>query len=218
MRKSSVTPEPDAAQGHQALLTLRRGVSARGTWAFDACDAGTTITLGAGASCDWQIASPGIAPVYLAFTGEALLVRALRCDERVRHNGEVLTEGWITLDHGDTLDLGPSKIAVSLAPGRRSKASRRAERQRQKRTSKRGQQGRAKGERQREATPQEAPRLPRRPHALVPQVDPLRSASALFDEAQGEAQPAANARMWYAAIAFGTLLAYVGWLTLLDEF
>ncbi|MFT3928324.1 MAG: FHA domain-containing protein [Myxococcales bacterium] len=128
MRKSSVSLEPDAAHGHQALLTLRRGVSALGTWAFDACDAGITITLGAGASCDWQIASPGIAPLLLAFTGDSLLVRALKHDDRVRHNGRILSEGWVRLEHGDMVDLGPSKNRRGLGawPALQGQSSRRA--------------------------------------------------------------------------------------------
>ena len=97
MRKSSVFLEPDDAGGHQVLLTLRRGVSSWGAWAFDAPDAGMTIIVGPSASCDWQIASPGVSPLFLAFTGEALLARAIKHDERVRLNGHALGEIWVQL-------------------------------------------------------------------------------------------------------------------------
>ncbi|MFT3928323.1 MAG: hypothetical protein QM778_37695 [Myxococcales bacterium] len=47
--------------------------------------------------------------------------------------------------------------------------------------------------------------------------DSLRHAPALFQEPEAS-EPGKNARLLYAAVAFGTLLVYVGWLTLLEDF
>jgi hypothetical protein len=215
MRKSSVFLEPDHAGGHLALVTLQRGVSAWSAWAFDAPDAGRTITVGASHSCDWQIASPGVSPLFMAFTGEALVARAVKHDERLRLNGRILAESWVSLSHGDRLDLGPSALAISLGPQLRSKANPRKDYKQQKRMGNRRQAAAAERQ-ERDETRRDARRAAREV-ALVLRDDFARNAAALFREREDDEATRQGTRMWYAAIAFATLLAYAGWLMLLDE-
>lgn len=217
MRKSSVFLEPDDAGGHQVLITLRRGVSSWGAWAFDASDAGLTITVGSSASCDWQIASAGVSPLFLAFTGEALLVRSVRRDERAQLNGHPLGENWVQLSHGDLLDFGPSTLAVRLALSLRPKADRRERKKQKKAGTNRAQARRTAATAEREAKEQ-ARREAReqRAAALVLREDFSRNAPVLFQEPERDT-PAQTTLMWYAAIGFATLMAYAGWVVLLDE-
>jgi hypothetical protein len=210
MRRSRVFVEADEAEGHLALLSLRRGVSAWSTWAFDAMDAGLTITVGASSSCDWQIASPGVAPLYIAFTGESLVARAIKHDPRVRLNGAMLSESWVSLCHGDWLELGPSSLTISLSPVLQNKDEMKRRQQskgKRKNATKRGEQ---EEERRRE-------REVARAAALVLHDDPTRHGPALFRDPELQQGPSQTTLMWYAAIAFGTYLAYAGWLMLLDE-
>jgi hypothetical protein len=206
MRKSTVILENDAA-GHLALLTLRKGVCAWGTWAFDAADAGKTLTIGATRRCDWQIASPGVDPLSLAFTGDSVLVRVPRHDPRVRRNGSPLPLGWVELEHGDVLDIGPSSLAVCLAPRLRRKQRARAQRARN-RKARRAQDAR-----------------------WVERVEPAEAGTSLALHAQAREADAAPALFppserdaarplywfWYAAIVLVTLTAYAGWLAVLDR-
>lgn len=222
MRKSSVFLEPDDAGGHQVLLTLRRGVSSNGAWTFDAPDAGVTIAVGASASCDWQIASPGVSPLFLSFTGEALLARAVKHDDRLCLNGSALSNVWVHLSHGDQIDLGPSTLAVSLARSLQPKESWRERQKHKKAGSQRAQARRTaaaeKEERERVRREAKEQRAAARATALVLRDDPGRSGAVLFREREPEEEgPSQTTLMWYAAIGFGTLLAYSGWVALLEE-
>jgi hypothetical protein len=217
MRRSRVFVEADEAEGHLALLSLRRGVSAWSTWAFDAMDAGLTITVGPGSNCDWQIASPGIAPLYIAFTGESLVARAIKHDPRVRLNGAMLSESWVVLCHGDWLELGPSSLMITLSHVLQNKDEMRTL------AKKRRQQCKAKAKNKNGAKRPELEDERRRERefaraaALVLHNDPSRHGPALFRDPELHEGPSQARLMWYAAIAFGTYLAYAGWLMLLDE-
>ena len=215
MRKSSVFLEPDDAGGHRVLLTLRRGVSSRGAWVFDAPDAGMTITVGASASCDWQIASPGVSPLFLAFTGDALLVRAIKHDERVRLNGHALGETWVQLSHADLLDLGPSALAVSLAQSLQPKRERKKHKKAQASRAEAHRRAAAADREEKEQVRREA-REQRARGALVLRDDFSRNAPVLFQERE-RAAPEHTMLMWYVVIGFATLLAYAGWVVLLEE-
>jgi hypothetical protein len=100
-----------------ATLTLQRGVSAWASWSFHAADAGTEITIGSSAGCDWQIAAPGVPPIKLRFTGEELWVSNGFHAEEICLNGAPLPVGAVQLCHGDRLHMGPARIDVSMALG-----------------------------------------------------------------------------------------------------
>jgi hypothetical protein len=209
MEQSTVILEQDAA-GHLALLTLRRGVSAWGTWAFDAKDAGTTITIGSASGCDWQIASPGVTSLSLVFTGDALLARCARPDVRVRLNGAPLWPGWVSLGHGDRLELGPSCVEVNLAEGLRPKAQKprfeRKQRGARRRTSRGGSPPRGSADGHGEQVGA----------AVLVRRDSFSDAvPALFQERRSRIS--IESVCWYLAIAVATLLAYAGWLALLEH-
>src|SRR4051812_10782730 len=212
MRKSSVNLERDTAEGHDALLTLRRGVSALGAWAFDAPDAGLTIAVGPGPVCDWQIASPGVSPFFLAFTGDALLVRAIRLDGRLRLNGQILADTWVGLSHGDMIDLGSSTLAVRLGPALRPKGTSRSDRRKQKKASaahRAHARQDASATQERIARENKEARTAARGTALSLRDDFSRNAPVLFQEHDPDSTPPQATLMWYAAMAFGTLLAYL---------
>ncbi len=204
MRRSRVFVDSDEAEGHLALLNLLRGVSAWNAWAFDPMDVGLTITVGSTANCDWQIASPGVSPMFLAFTGESLVARALAHDPRVRLNGAALEENWVALRHGDRLDFGVATLGVSLGPALH-RGSTRAWVDKARRGNRR-QQG-AEG-RERAAA---------RAAALARTDEASRQLPVLFREPPPRDAPTRPPRVRYAAIALGLLLAYAGWLMLLDE-
>jgi hypothetical protein len=166
------------------------------------------MTIGASRRCDWQIASPGVDPLSIAFTGDSLLVRISRQDERVRLNGEVLSLGWVELAHGDVLDVGPSSLAVHLAVGMR---------RRQRGSESRGRsKGRRKAKREARAgrwVEQVEAALPGSSIVLHEDVPPG-DAPVLFQPRQRSAQ---MTFVWYAAIALATMLAYAGWVAVLDQ-
>ncbi len=189
--------------GHRAGLILARGVSACGAWVFSACDAGTTITVGAASTCDWQIASPGVSPLFLSFTGEALLVRPLAHDVRARVNGQTLPpRGWVQLAHGDELTIGSSLLCVQLAPALRGGQSKRSRtRQKQPKANSRAHS--------RTGAPAQGLQLALR------DAFPVDTPSLFQDR---DIRERSEPRLWYAAIALGTLLTYAVWLALLDQF
>jgi hypothetical protein len=209
MEQSTVILEEDAA-GHLALLTLRRGVSAWGTWAFDTKDAGTTITIGSTSGCDWQIASPGVTSLSLLFTGHALLVRSALHDPRVRLNGQALEAGWVTLAHGDRLELGPSCVEVNLAEEivhPKLKKSRFERKQRTRRRSTRGSAPQAAHED--DVNDRVGP-------AVLVRHDPFsEDIPALFHDRRKRVSN--ETLWWYLAVAVVTALAYAGWLALLEH-
>ncbi len=189
------------ADGRRAGLILARGVSACGAWIFKASDAGTTIVIGAASTCDWQIAAPDITPVFVSFTGESLLVRALAHDSRIMLNGHTLPpQGWVQLAHGDELQLGPSVLAARLVPSlRQGKGARPPKAKKMKASAPRSR-----------APQSGAPSAQLALHRAFTDDAP-----ALFQERdQAQHEP----RMWYAAVALGTLLTYAVWLAFLDQF
>lgn len=205
--------EHDAAE-HLAFLTLTRGVSAWGSWAFDAEDIGSSITVGAGSGCDWQIASPGVTPLTLLFTGDSLLSRCARPDDRVRLNGVPLKTSWVPLHDGDRIDLGAASIGVRMTPtAQRTKSRSRGERGRRSPRSKGDEnKGDEKGGfgRVKRQSSQGGSAL-----ALIPQPK-LKLDATLFDRGP-EHKGVSPARLRrYAALGLLMALAYAGWLVLLD--
>jgi hypothetical protein len=210
MKKSTVTFDHDAAGGHQALLTLRRGVSAFSTWVFDEQDAGRTITLGSASGCAWQIASPGVSQQLLAFTGENLLVRSLKPDDRVRLNGWPLPEGWVELAHGDILEIGQATLAVSLAPALRKNTTAPPKRGERKRRQQRRAKAPVPPPQREQATPRHSSGS-----ALVLHRDSLRNAPVLFQE--HDSQPVSPQTLYrFVVAALATVVAYAAWVALLD--
>lgn len=151
----------------------------------------------------------------MAFTGEALVVRAIKHDERLRLNGQILVESWVSLLHGDRLDLGGSTLAINLGSSLRARASARKEYKQQKKAGS-SRQTAAAERMEREVARREAKQTAREV-ALVLREDFSRNAAMLFRERADDEASRQGTRMWYAALAFATLLAYAGWLMLLDE-
>ena len=167
-------------------------------------DVGLTITVGSSGSCDWQIASPGVSPMFLAFTGESLVARGLAHDPRVRLNGGALGENWVVLHHGDQLDFCSATLRVSLSARlRRGRARAKVDRGRSGASQHQGAETRD--------------RATARASALTRDDDSSRTLPVLFREPTF-GDDITHPPIRYAAIAFGLLLAYAGWLMLLDEF
>lgn len=199
---SSAIFDDAKATGHRAGLILRRGVSACGAWVFSVEDAGKTITVGPASTCDWQIASPGVSPLFVSFTGDALLVRPVAPDVRVRLNGQTLpAQSWAQLCHGDELALGASSLAVHLAPalrGTKTKSRRRKRHRKESRSANGGTESTAGGL-----------------QLVLRDAFPFNVPSLFQDrDIRGRTDP----RVLYAVIGFGTLITYMVWLALLDQF
>ena len=116
-RSTLVNGAREIAEGHVALLRLRRGRSTWGTWAFESADAGTAITVGTDASCDWTIGAPELEPteLFIVFTGQGFLVKNGRSESCCWLDGAPLTNKWTPFGDGARLDFGRASLEVQLS-------------------------------------------------------------------------------------------------------
>ena len=97
-----------------ANVRLRQGSSARATWILQEAPGGTTITVGADSTCDWQIRAAFVPPQAFALRlldGE-VRVQAGR-DQSVLLNGKLLGEGWVAVPSGARIDVGLARVEVT---------------------------------------------------------------------------------------------------------
>lgn len=97
----------------RASLCLARGLSTRTTWILRSIQATRVLTIGASASCDWQVHAPGVAEhaLSVAFIDGALYV-ASGPNAVVTLDGEPLFEAWRALRGPALLKLGAAEIEV----------------------------------------------------------------------------------------------------------
>ncbi len=113
-RSSVIVVDDESQERHVATLTLKRGAAKWAAWGFDGQDAGTTISMGGGAGCDWPVAAPGVGPLLVLFTGESLLIKNEGPSGNVWLNGAHLWPGWVPLEHGDIVELGACSMQVAI--------------------------------------------------------------------------------------------------------
>lgn len=102
--------------GTTACVRLRQGSSARATWNLEDCPGGTTITVGSGLTCDWQVRAPFVPPHALSvlFVGGRLYVRP-GPEHGALLNGHGLGgEDWTPVAEGDRVDVGLARLEIDV--------------------------------------------------------------------------------------------------------
>lgn len=103
--------------GTCACVRLRQGSSARASWNLEECAGGTTITVGSGPTCDWQIRAAFVPPHALSvlFVNGRVYVRP-GPEHGVLLNGHGLgDDGWAPVEEGDRLDVGLARLEIGAA-------------------------------------------------------------------------------------------------------
>ena len=97
-----------------ANVRLRQGSSARATWILQEAPGGTTITVGADSTCDWQIRAAFVPPqaFSLRLLDGEVRVQAGH-DQSVLLNGKLLGEGWVAVPSGARIDVGLARVEVT---------------------------------------------------------------------------------------------------------
>jgi hypothetical protein len=99
------------------LLRLAHGVSTHVTWLLRSSPSAATVTIGADASCDWQIHAsgvPGHALSVALFDGGLFVASGPKA--QVRLAGELLPEVWQRIDRTLRIELGAAEIELVWEP------------------------------------------------------------------------------------------------------
>jgi hypothetical protein len=100
-------------------LHLQRGSSPQVTWFLDDVPGGTSISVGADPSCDWQIRAacvPAHALSVLLLSGN-LFVRST-CEGDVLLDGGPLGDSWVSVPDEAQLDVGFAQISITRGTAR----------------------------------------------------------------------------------------------------
>jgi hypothetical protein len=102
-----------------ASLRLSRGESSQITWILEDVPGGTSISIGAAPSCDWQVRAECVPPhaVSVLLLSGNLFVRST-CEGDVLLDGSPLGDNWITVRSGARLDIGQAQVVVARGAAR----------------------------------------------------------------------------------------------------
>lgn len=112
---SKVASGPAPKRQMTACLRLSRGASAQATWLLEDAPGGTTIRVGADATCDWQIRAACVPDHALTvmLVGGTLFVKSSQSGG-VLLDGRQLGQPWTEVTNGARLDIGLSRIEIAL--------------------------------------------------------------------------------------------------------
>lgn len=108
-----------AFAGATARLHLQRGSSGQATWFLEDVPGGTSLSIGADPTCDWQIRAACVPPhaaSVLLLSGN-LFVRST-CDGDVQLDGRPLGDSWVAVHHGARLDIGFAQLSITCGATR----------------------------------------------------------------------------------------------------
>jgi len=113
--QSRVVSGPSPGRQPTACLRLARGSSAQATWLLEDVAGGTTIRIGADPACDWQIraASVPVLAVTAMLVGGTLFVKSSP-DGGVLLDGRPLGMQWTEVASGSRIDIGLARIEVAV--------------------------------------------------------------------------------------------------------
>jgi len=98
-----------------ACLRLSRGASGQATWLLEDVPGGTTIQIGADATCDWQIRAACVPDHALTamLIGGTLFVKSAQ-EGGVLLDGRPLGALWSEVPSGSRIDIGLARIDVAI--------------------------------------------------------------------------------------------------------
>ncbi|MET0341453.1 MAG: hypothetical protein ABW252_10665 [Polyangiales bacterium] len=101
-----------------ACARLRQGSSARATFILEDAAGGTTITVGADATCDWQVRAAFVPPhAFSLRLREGQVTVQAGPAQGVLLNGKLLGEGWSPVPNGARIDVGLARVEVAVGIG-----------------------------------------------------------------------------------------------------
>ncbi|MFM2418198.1 MAG: Inner rane component of cytoplasmic domain [Pseudomonadota bacterium] len=105
---------PSAAT--RAVLRLAQGESSVRSWELVAASAHSTITVGAGADCNWIVQGEGVRSRHFAlqWDGRRLLAADLNGAGGVTVRGEALTSAWREVQGASDIQFGSATISVAM--------------------------------------------------------------------------------------------------------
>jgi hypothetical protein len=105
------------SEGPLATIRLVRGASLQAAnWVLQAGPGGTSLTIGADPSCEWQIRAAGVpARAFCVLLTEFGLYVRSACQSGVRLNGQPLAADWQLVSSEARIDIGMASL--ELGPG-----------------------------------------------------------------------------------------------------
>lgn len=102
-----------------ACLRLSRGASSQATWLLEDLPGGTSLQIGADATCDWQIRAACVPKHALTamMIGGTLFMKSAQ-EGGVLLNGKPLPPRWTEVAGGARVDIGLSRIDIALGEAR----------------------------------------------------------------------------------------------------
>jgi hypothetical protein len=105
--------------GTTACLHLQRGSSSQVTWFLEDVPGGTSLSIGADPTCDWQLRAACVPPhaVSVLLLSGNLFVRST-CEGDVQLDGSPLGDSWVAVHDGARLDIGFAQLSISCGATR----------------------------------------------------------------------------------------------------
>jgi hypothetical protein len=118
-QEATAGPATAGPVGATACLHLQRGSSSQATWFLEDVPGGTTLSIGADPTCDWQLRAACVPPhaVSVLLLSGNLFVRS-SCEGDVQLDGSPLGDNWVAVHHGARLDIGFAQLVIACGAKR----------------------------------------------------------------------------------------------------
>lgn len=114
---TQATRSAELSTPRMVLMRLTRGASSQVSWLLRRSASAATVTIGADASCDWQVKAPGVPGHALsAALFDGGLFVASGPGATVMLEGEPLPEVWKRVERPLSISLGEAQIEIAWDP------------------------------------------------------------------------------------------------------